>query len=89
MYITIKLVDYKIMLFLQVFATEQRFFYFCPNYKKVILPLKVNINNETLKRMKRAANLENVSFSKWIVAIILNAVDSNYWCNYFCLFGSV
>ncbi|MDH5718833.1 MAG: DUF6364 family protein [Spirochaetia bacterium] len=51
--------------------------------------LSLYIDDETLKKVEKAAKNQNISVSKWITSRIKNSFKTSWDENFFSLFGSI
>ena len=51
--------------------------------------ISLYIDNDTLKKIEKAADQEHISISKWVGNRIKNSINNEYPTGYFNLFGSV
>jgi hypothetical protein len=51
--------------------------------------ISLYVDKETLSRIERAAQNENISISRWVGEHIRKAMQDDYPADYFNLFGSI
>lgn len=51
--------------------------------------ISLYVDKDTLQKVEKAAKMEHLSISKWVVQRIRNAVSEEYPDGYFDLFGKI
>ena len=51
--------------------------------------LSLYVDEKTLKKIEKAARLENTSISKWVTGKLTQYLDNNWPDNYISLYGSI
>ncbi len=51
--------------------------------------LSIYLDAETIKKIEKAAEIENTSISKWVRVRLTGHLDNSWPENYFSLFGSI
>ncbi len=51
--------------------------------------LSIYLDAETIKKIEKAAEIENTSISKWVSARLTGHLENSWPENYFSLFGSI